>query len=441
MKHIIKRSVVYLFYLSICCLSVLAYADTMHDAGLSISGQVIDVPAPTGVPATDHAAITAAVAIARAGDVVQFAAGRYVLGTESDFIVLTERGVTLRGATTGTTIFGGEIIPLWEEPPDPMGDDPFMHTECGGPVAPDCRNYSILNSPPRGFKLEASNVKVQNLTFMGLRTAIMLGFGANKENTGHRVSDCTFEELVFGIIGNVIGNSATRIEGNDFVNTNSPFDLSGSRYMVRNNSVTAPDPSRIPIDQKAHHAGLFAVGLDEPDPIEFNPFNPFWAEGGASQASGNEYAHNYVEGIAEGIQVFADVGGIFEHNRIQHNMFVRNFAWEDGDFGSSVLLLNLGGELKENQVLRNTTDGTDGFAMVSYGATDNMYIGNSIRAARIVGIYLMAGGDGNSLIMNNFQDTQPAVVVESNSNTIIMKDPNDEVLDFGEGNEIRGPGR
>jgi len=356
-------------------------------SGLAVAG-TIHVPSPTGVPSIDWDNIQQAVDSANANDRVKFGKGTYVLGNASEFIIVRAPGVRLVGhwGRRGTTIVGGEVLPTDGEVGSPwlMG------------------NNSLLQSPPRGFRLTAAGQTISRIKFKSFRTAVMIGFGDAASSGGYTVKYCTFESTMYGIQGHVESDDVTAIRGNVFLNSTFPYDFSGGKYHVSFNFQATPNPENIPIDDFTHHSGTLAAG------------GPFYEEGGAFVTEDNVFEYNIVVKSAEGVQVIGDVGGVVRNNVFRHNTYYDmqecpNFIFGPC-FSGLALVYGFGGDVIDNVWVNNTLVGSPGvpIAILNFGGSTegNLIVGNELRSIANVsgmlpnwGVY--SDGATNSIFLDN----------------------------------------
>ncbi|MDH3620582.1 MAG: right-handed parallel beta-helix repeat-containing protein [Gammaproteobacteria bacterium] len=354
--------------LSLFCMTALAVCLS----GVVNAGTVF-VPMPVGDPATDWENVQAAVDSAIDGDTVQFGPGAYVFGVDSDFIVVEVPEIRLVGHPLGTTIVGGEVMPILGEPGSPwlIG------------------NNSLLQSPPRGFYLTADEQRISNIRFEGFRTAILIGYGDFFETGGYVVEDCEFIETVYGVNAHVESDKVTAIRGNAFINSTFPYDLSGGRYHVSYNYLASPDPDKIPIDF-THHSGVLAAG------------GPFYDEGGAFVTEHNLLEFNIVNGgVTDGFEVIGDAGGLLRNNIFRNNEF-----YDMQGIAGLADVRSYGGDIVDSVFVNNNLDGSGGHGllMLNFGGTfdGNLIVGNeltSVAGRSGVGVYIR--GTTNTIFSDN----------------------------------------
>ena len=301
------------------------------------AASTVYVPTPTGDPTTDWNNVQAAVNSADDGDTVQFAAGTYIFGDDSDFIVVNTPELRLVGSPDGTTILGGDVPSVPETEPC----EPYLYGDC-----------SLLQSPPRGFHLTADEQSISNIRFEGFRTAVLMGFDDFAKTGGYNIETCEFVNSLYGIQAHVESDNASVVRGNDFINNLYPFHITGGRYYVGYNYVASPDPEKVPIDGYTHAAGSLNAGI------------PFFEEGNALVSEGNVFEYNVGDGIADGFQIFGDADGLIRNNIFRNNEFhdMTNY------YGTFSLVLSFGGDVVDNAFVNNTVDGSwvVGFAILSY---------------------------------------------------------------------------
>ncbi|MDH3577209.1 MAG: hypothetical protein OEO71_05235 [Gammaproteobacteria bacterium] len=348
-------------------LSTVAAAKTVH------------VPKPTGVPSVDWHNIQATLDSAKAGDKVRFRKGVYVLGTDSDFLVVDAPQIRLIGHQRGTTIIGGQVLPIEGEPGSPY---------LGG-------NRSLLQSPPRGFHLTGDKQSISNIRFEGFRTSILIGFGNFVDTGGYVVEDCEFIDSMYGIQAHVESDDVSAIRGNSFINNMYGYMISGGKYHVSYNYSASPEPERIPVDGYTHASGSLQAG---------NPFfgSPFFDEGQAPISENNVFEHNIVDGVEDGIQLAALPGGLIRNNLIRNNEFHDMTFW-----GTMAFIASLGGDAVGNAFVDNKVDGSwsEGFLILNFAGASvdgNVLVGNEMTS--ILGVF----GDGvyiwgatNTILLDN----------------------------------------
>ena len=418
-------------------------------SGVATAGTVY-VPAPTGVPAIDWQNIQQAVDRADKGDTVRFRRGVYVLGADSDFIVIKAPGVQLKGHRRGTTIVGGDVLPTVDQ----IGSPYLMG------------NNSLLQSPPRGFRLTADKQRISRIRFKSFRTALFIGFGDSVKTGGYVVEHCKFLEAMYGIQAHVESDEVTAIRGNTFINNTFPYDVSGGKYHVSFNYQATPDPQRVPIDDFTHHSGDVAAG------------GPFYDEGGAFVTENNVFEFNVVDGGSEGIQVIGDLGGVVRNNVFRNNQFydMRECpSWTLGDcFGTFSVIVTLGGDVVDNIWVNNTLDRTDGIPLASLnfggsidgnvivdnelrsiangrglafnsgtaldgalpiptgGATNSIFLDNVITgddAGDLANGGLFFGGNSNQFLLNITDAANAALFINSPDGLFASENPNDRAVD------------
>jgi hypothetical protein len=356
--------------LLLAALLVVGFAVPVAAAG------TVYVPLPTGDPVTDWNNIQSAVDSADDGDTVQFGAGTYVLGDESEFVVVSGPEVRLVGSPQGTTVLGGEV------PPVPESEPGFPHLY---------GDNSLLQSPPQGFYLTADEQRIADIRFEGFRTAVMVGFGDFAPTGGYVVEDCEFERTMYGIVAHVESDEESAIRNNDFINTTFPYDLSGGRFRVSDNYLASPDPERIPIDY-THHAGALSAG-------------GFFEEGQARISEHNVFERNIVDGgVTDGYAIFSDPGGVVRNNLFRDSEFSHmTFA------GTFTVGFGFGGDIVDNVFVNNTLQGSGGtgFLLWNFGGgliDGNLVVGNEMTS--VAGDFYYPGGVAvigatNTVFMDN----------------------------------------
>lgn len=341
-------------------------------------GSFVFVAPPTGDATTDVASITAAVAGAEAGDIIQFGRGIYVVDDGTQFEVTTP-GVTLRGSGTGTSIRG---------------------VQGGG--------FPLIGI----FWLNGASQSVQRLAFENFATALTLG-GPGSTEGGHRVLDCTFRngDLALGIVG--FSDNVTQVERNRFINTAIPFFMFGKTLHFRHNRISVPDPSATPWDQPFNAGAIF--------PEVFS---------GGTLCENNVIEKNSVEDQADGFMILAFGDEVCRNNVIRHNSFrdqrIYNVVAPLFDSGTMTYLI---GNVESTLIEENELRGSEGVGiMLEGGPTANLIVKNKIHdlpgdetpccAPPGTGIFLDPWTSLNEVLWNKFTNVvEPIIDLGSNNNT------------------------
>jgi hypothetical protein len=358
----------------------------------AILADTIYVSAPTGDEAIDWISIHDAVNTAAPGDTVQFQDGTYVLGAESEFIVVSTPDLHLKGHRNGTTLIGGDIYVVPESEPC----FPALYGNC-----------SLFQSPPRGIYLTSEEQRISHIVFKGFRTAVMIGHGEHAFMGGNIIDECTFSQVAYGIVAHTESTEFSFIRGNSFINSTFPYTLSGGRFHVSQNYLASPEPEKIPLSY-THHAGTLSAGA------------PFFEEGQASVSENNIFEFNLVDGgISDGFQLIADQAGLVRNNIFRSNEF-RNMEF----FGTAAIAFSQGGDIVDNVFAKNKLNGSFiwGFILANWS--------NNYDAAI----------DGNLIVSNDLQSIanfpnwayKSGILVERASHTTVM----DNVINGVEGDPL-----
>ena len=372
-------------------------------------GAVVQVAPPTGNPATDRTSIEAAVAAAEPGDVIQFAAGTYVIGTGVPFgfetIEVPVPRTTLLGHPGGTTLKGC--------------DDPTQFGEC------------------EGLALTGGKQTVRGLTFESFANrGLSLNVDLLSDRGGYRIEDCRFRSSILGLslIGDAIEPS--RILENTFIDVGVGFSVLGRTAFFEENALIASDPDQVPVfGQPLNVGGAFAIF-------------------GGGSCHGNVFRVNTVQGFADGWAIttaFAAPGQVCEGNVVENEHFTDQTLFDPSiDAGTMVFLE---GEARENRILSNVLDGSNGIGIVGLGASRNEISKNRIQDVTAtpgtflpsgIGILLDEASSANHLLSNHFDNNEVYdILLLGDDNLVVAHSPDDRIADLGDGNRIvgRGAGR
>ena len=369
-------------------------------------GAVVHVAPPTGVPATDRASIEAAAAAANPGDVIQFAAGTYVIGTGVPFgfegIELPVPRTTLVGHPAGTTLKGC--------------DDPTEFGEC------------------EGLALTGGKQTVRGLIFESFaNSGLSLNLDLLSDRGGYRVEDCTFRSSILGLSLSGDASEPSHIRGNTFVDVGVGFSVSGRTAVFEGNSLITDDPDQIPVfGQPLNVGGAFAIF-------------------GGGSCRGNVFRGNTVQGFADGWVITTAFGSpdqICENNTVQDEQFSDQTLYTPSfDLGTLVFLE---GNTRDNRISSNSLDGSAGIGIVGLGATGTRIANNAIRRVSEtpgtllpsgIGIFLDEASVGNHILSTTFEENEVQdVVLLGDDNLVVARSAADRILDLGEGNRIVGRG-
>ena len=366
----------------------------------SSSARAIDVAAPTGDPATDVAAIRAAVAAATAGSVVRFAGGTYALGLNTDHIVVTEPGVALVGHADGTTLKGSEVL-----------------------------DWTV----PVVFYLTGGRQTVRGLHFSKVGEAIRVGLDVNPDRGGYVIEDCSFTTSVNPLWLGLQSREVTRIAHNVFVNTAIPSWTDGMTVHFVGNTMLTTDPSIIP---------LFGQPLMT-DLIES------WA--GFPLAENNLVADNHAVGFPDGTHLASHHNGVTRFNTVRNNIYRAQRAYSAGDLGTMVVVQgwNATSTTDMNVIEGNALLGSEGIGVYIWGSTRTKVLRNTIHNVTDnvpsgipgMGILVTATAPGQQIVQNDFAGNALVdVQLRSNDNLVVLREADDVVSDLGLNNRIVGGG-
>jgi len=369
-------------------------------------GKVIFVAPPTGDFQTDRASVKAAVAQTEPGDIVQFAAGTYVIGSDVpwDGIVVDVPGITLQGHPDGTTLKGGDNI--------------------------------TMAGQYLGFTLTGGHQTVRGLTFDSFAwTVLYLNSSLYSEKGGYRIEHNTFRNSTIGIMYQGQSEEISNIQHNVFDNIGAATWVYGKTCYFKWNKVIASDPYKVPVwGYPATVGGVSA-----------------WY----TPCDNNIFAHNILDGISDGIILavaFAESDeASCNNNLIIGNKFLHQEIYTEDDLGTMVMLFSTPGKsFEDNRILNNTYLGSGGIGIYSEGGSNTTFANNKIKGAREyspsfwqtgIGIYLDENSDRNRLEKNKFHDNDLYdIALYGDYNTVITSSRNDNVLDNGEGNQVLGRG-
>jgi uncharacterized protein len=426
--------------------------------GLEESGtDTVRVAPPTAEAAADRASILAALEAVQPGGTVLFQPGTYRIG---EFISVSVPAVTLQGHPDGTTLRGCE--------PADLVDHDRVVAECNG------------------LELIGDRQTIRDLTFEQMGHALWVGCCLDPASPGeeagqphvggHLIEGNTFRGTWNGI--RVIGDSpeAALIRDNDFVNTWHAVTVNGRTAHILGNRVSVPDPGQVPVNG---HAGI-AIAVSAHDTRLERAFT----------CAGNVIAGNRIEGHPEGIGIFAfQSAASCRENVIRDNTIAVSRArmpgpsWgvigirEQADStlaGVPIALADLSAQMAEflglpagdydedlihdNRIEGNRVEGAEGLAIQVLGASRNQVADNVIagvrrrepfpgntmidnpelwREANGSGIWISPGSDGNEIVGNTFDDVaSAAVVLEGDSNVVVVHGEAGAVRDLGKGNHI-----
>lgn len=397
---------------------------------------VIEVARPTGVQATDRAHIVESIRRAHPGDTIQFAHGRYLVGTiikiaTPRLVMLGDpRGTVLRGCSPDAYAAMARVeLKLVER---------MMHSH--GTQGDRARWRKLVNRCGM-FQLTGGNDVVRHLTFEYMRLGLVLGNLPQRSyrpgGGGYVIEDNTFRTTNNGIRAGLSSSEPTRIRGNLFVDVFHAVIVAGSHVRVEHNTILAPDPGRVP----GHGYPSLAIGIDA---------MPAAAKGAPKPPHGNCYrnivADNVIVGYPEGIEIGARPGTVCAGNIVMGNTIAvarihllpsspdlplwppskRSTAIVSG---TPILLNAIGrggkaqGRLYGNRISHNRILGAVGYGIRIERASDTQVVGNLIEGvlthqsaktsvvpaapatSRLggAGIWIDPGGAGNKLQDNHFR--------------------------------------
>jgi len=430
-------------------------ADTVH------------VAAPTGDTDTDRANILAALEEVQPGGTIQFAPGTYLVG---EVVRIETPRITLLGHAEGTTLRGCN--------PDEyeQADEGFVRARASAEAA----NFREGASRCGMLELTGGNMTVRGLTFEYSRMGLILGccqFELMFRNTegGYLIEDNTFRSSLNGI--RPFTTERSLIRGNRFFNTFHAISGAGSRLHVLDNEISAPEPEQVPAI--GHPSFAFALA-----PL---PRRAAESLGVDANGEGNVIAGNRIEGHPDGIYIAAPPGTSFRNNVIRDNTIIvdrirlppsgaRPYIVNVTDESDSTIvgmplalyaregppgspdLETEEGTFDDNLIEGNQLIGAEGVAIAVHRGSRNRIVGNTItgirrrepfpgntvlsssewwREANGSGIWLSPGSNGNEIAGNTFEDiASHAVVVEGDSNRVVLRGTDGVVRDLGNGNEV-----
>jgi len=373
-----------------------------------VRGNIVFVTPPTGEFQTDRASIKAAVAQAEPGDIIQFAQGTYVIGSDAlwNGILVDVPNTTLQGHPGGTTLKGGDNI--------------------------NSRGQYL------GFTLSGGNQTVRGFTFESFSwTTLYLNYSLYAETGGYVVEHNIFRNSTVGIMYMGQSEEVSHIQHNVFDNIGTNFWIYGKTCHIKWNKVMASEPDKVPLwGYPANVGGISA-----------------WY----TPCDNNVIAFNTIDGISDGIILAAywasNEDASCSNNLITGNKFINPKIYTEWDLGTMVMLFSGDDKtFKVYQVLNNTYLGSGGVAILSEGGTNTTISGNKINGVRElpqsfwpwltgIGIYIDGYSNSNNLIRNKFNDNDIYdIALYGDNNTVITASMNDKVLDNGEGNVVIGTG-
>ncbi|HSI71105.1 MAG TPA: right-handed parallel beta-helix repeat-containing protein [Gillisia sp.] len=428
------------------------------------SDTVFVAPA-TGDKKNDRVSIKAALEDVKAGGIIQFGYGTYLVGK---MISITVPGVKILGHPNGTTIRGCE--------PEEMGDRKFASRNCNG------------------LELAGENQTVRGFTFEYAYWALHLGCCHNERinyempdgtftegsaiyNTGggHLVEKNTFRSSNSGIRTNGDWEAPAIIRNNRFINNWHGISINGNTVHLLDNTFSVPTPEEIP----AYGFPWDAIKIGPPLPLQ-DVDETYLREG-----SGNIVSNNKIEGYHQGISIAVfEPGTSLRKNLIRDNTinirrakvlspenFDLNHEFDSTFVGVPIALLNFPKALGynapgqesfiENNLLQNNQiSGAEGLGIEILYSSNNRILNNNIEAiterepfpgnimdirndalgwskANGSGIWLSPGSEDNEIANNTFEDiASAAVFIEGDNNRVEMRNSADSVRDLGKRNRV-----
>jgi pimeloyl-ACP methyl ester carboxylesterase len=428
----------------------------------SASSDTVTVAPPTGEKEADRASILVALEAVRPDGTVQFAPGTYLVG---ELIRVTTSDVTLLGHPNGTTL---------------RGCHPGAFVE-----------IMVALFACNGLELAGGRQTVRDLTFEYAWHGLFIGccFPSDlaaleagdgpphrlDQPGGHLIEGNTFRNSSNGM--RVVGRSAEPIviRGNRFINTFHALVINGGTAHFLDNDVSTPNPAEVPIQRR--NGGAIIVMPDAP----------------VRECGENIIAGNHIVDYADAILIYvADPDARCERNVIRANTIVvrrsplgsRRHAITMGSpsdttvVGIPLAITNRvpAGESSPNGagveghavvgdhlIEGNRIIGADGLGIEIRGSSGNRIVENHLssieerdpfpgntthsmdpegwRGANGSGIWLSRGSDDNEILGNTFEDIASyALVIEGDSNRVILQNASDGVRDLGRGNRVSGPG-
>lgn len=332
---------------------------------------VIDVAAPTGDQERDRASIVSALAQAEPGDTLRFAAGTYVVGP---IVRLATPALTLLGHTDGTTLRGGDFDPAAGY--DQFGEDDDAADALG-----------VLH-------LFEGGTTVRNLTFADSWFGLILGGHYDEEQPeragGFVIEGNTFQSSQNGVRATNIGDTATVIRSNTFIDVHYGVSALGNAFVVEGNTF---EMRATPRTQGYGEAVSLA------------------AEHVAGGCSDNRVLGNTMSGQELGVGMYTGGSRTGTGNQIRDNRIVvrRETATSTG------------------VELRTRAD-RDGNARPIGGLIGTVVEGNLVTDAARAGVWIGAGCDDSRVTDNTFADlTGPAIVLGGNRSHVAGHAPDAEI--------------
>lgn len=417
------RVVVLMFALTACATSSID-----SDA---VDSDVVLVDAPTGQAESDRRNIQAALDRVQPGGTVQFATGTYRLG---EGVRLMVPNVTVQGHSDGTVLRGCDPeLMEFPAPPNELNEGAIIQS-CGG-------LYAITDRQT-----------IRDLTIEYAFHGIWVGstppwFPPDDDDAptasqgGHIIENNVFRYSTNGV--RVVGpaEQATVIRGNEAINTYHAFQTNGAEVHFLNNRINVTQPDDIPF---SHH------------PESGITINRWEVEGHTCEGSSVE--GNVIEGMMNGIQVFASPGLTCNGHEIRDNEirlgevpladdypeYLRNFFFGPDSRGTAITgtAIRLYGVSSSSEdqadgrvigvlIENNRVLGGAGLGVQLQHASNNRLIGNEISGIRKrdpfpgltwfddttawedangSGIWISTGSENNYLEGNRFNDVEASAV-------------------------------
>lgn len=411
----------------------------------------VAVPAPTGVMEQDRATVQSVFDSVRPGQIVEFAAGRYLLGAG---VRLKVPDVTIRGHPDGTVLRGCE--------PDVFD------------VTPAEFRTPVMNCA--GFYIEAERQTVRDLTFEYMWHGILIGpYPFSEEELartqgilppipvgGQRIEGNTFRATPNGMRVLGIGDSVSVVRDNDFIDNFHAIGIYGPPVHFVGNRVRVENPLGAPTSRV--------------------PGSAILVEAQHTDCRGHLVADNSVEGHPGAIYVMVSRGKVCRGVEVRNNAVrvarvalpadgwvIPRSSTDSTLVGAPITVYRRddvlpgvaedasAGIIEDIVVAGNTILGSDGIGIV-VNADRSRIVDNQIsdirrrdpfpginwdvslvtwERANGSGIWLSPTARDNEVSGNVFaRIAGPAITVEGSANRVSLRAPGDSVADLGRANVV-----